>query len=291
MEKTKDKSIKADLFLLITAVIWGLSFAITKNTLDYISPLYMLAIRFIIATIILSLIFFKRVKKTTTSDLKAGFLIGLFLFVAYATQTIGLKYTTASKQAFITGTNVVMVPFLYWAITKKKPDGYEIFSAFLCFIGIGILSFEGSLKMGLGDGLTLICAFFYACHIVAIGYFAKGHDPILLTIYQFMTAAILALIFAIAFEEPIETMSKVAVLSILYLAVFSTLVGFLIQNIAQKYTSSTHAAIILSMESVFGSIFSILMLKESFTLKIFIGCIAILISIITTETKWNFLRK
>ncbi|MBW4828148.1 MAG: DMT family transporter [Clostridiaceae bacterium] len=292
MEETNKRTgLFADLSLLLVAIIWGSTFVVVKNALEHVTPMYMIAIRFGISSILMILVFFKRFKKTKWSDVKAGFTIGIFLFVAYMAQTIGLQYTTAGKQAFITGTNVVMVPFLYWAINKTRPDKYEIISAFLCFLGIGFLTFERNLSMGLGDGLTLLCALFFASHIVSIGYFAEKHDPVLLTIYQFLLTAILSFISASIFEPKITGFTKEAIFPILYLAVFGTLVAYFIQNMAQKYTKSTHAAIILSMEAVFGSLFSVLILKEPFTLKFFIGCSAILISIITAETKWDFLKR
>lgn len=268
MEDTNKKTnLIADLSLVLVAIVWGSTFVVTKNALDHITPIYMIAIRFSISTFLMTLVFFKRVRKTKCLDVKAGFTIGIFLFLAYMSQTIGLQYTTAGKQAFLTGTNVVMVPFLYWAVIKKKPNKYEIIAAFLCFLGIGFLSFERNLSMGLGDGLSLLCALLFACHIVSIGYFPEKHDPVLLTIYQFLITAILSYASARIFEPKIEALPKESVFPILYLAIFGTLVAFLIQNIAQRYTVSTHAAIILSMEAVFGSLFSVLILKEPFTLN------------------------
>ncbi len=291
-KKMEDKkSLYADLSLLVVAIIWGSGFVVTKNALDHILPYYLLSFRFIISFLLMALVFFKRLKNINFGDFKAGFIIGIFLFLGFATQTVGLNYTTAGKQAFITATNVVMVPFIYWGISKKKPDIYEVIAAILCFIGIGILSFESGLKMGYGEFLTFLCAIFFAIHISAIGYFAKKHDPIILSIVQMLIAGILSIIFTIIFEPKVESIPREAIIPILYLSLFSTLIAFLIQNIAQKYTTSTHAAIILSLESVFGGILSLIFLKEPFTIRFLIGCIAIFISIITTETKWNFIKK
>lgn len=286
-----NKSLFADLSLLVVAIIWGSGFVVTKNALDHITPYYLLACRFMISSILMLLVFFKRVKKVKLKDLKAGFIIGIFLFGGFATQTVGLKYTTAGKQAFITGTNVVMVPFIYWGISNKKPDIYEIIAAFLCFIGIGILSIEKGLKFGYGEFLTFICAIFFALHISAIGYFAKDHDPVLLSIIQMFVAGILSIIFVLIFEPSVESITRDSIFPILYLSIFSTLIAFLIQNVAQKYTSSTHAAIILSLEALFGGIMSLIFLKEPFTLRFLIGSMAIFVSIITTETKWAFLKR
>ncbi|MBU5294370.1 DMT family transporter [Anaerosalibacter bizertensis] len=288
---TKKKSLYADLSLLLVAIIWGSGFIVIKNALDFIHPIYILVLRFSLSAVLMALVFWKRFKNTTKEDIKAGSIIGVFLFLAFLTQTIGLKYTTVSKQAFITASYVVMVPFLYWALTNKKPDIYGFIAAILCFIGVGLLSLEESLSISLGDGLTMICAVFFACHIIAIEYFTKEHDPIILTIIQFAAAAVFSLIVALVFKVDMGSMNNEIIFSMLYLAVVSTLIAFGIQNVAQKYTSSTHTAIILSMESVFGSLFSVLLLGEEFTLKLFFGCLIVLIAIITAETKWSFLRK
>ncbi len=285
------KLLYADLSLLIVAIIWGSGFVVTKNALDNMTPYYILGFRFIISTVLLGLISYKKLKTISKKELKAGILIGLFLFFGFATQTVGLKYTTAGKQGFITATNVVMVPFMYWALTKKKPDAFEFFGAILCFIGIGILSSETNLTIGYGEFLTFLCAIGFAAHIVSVGYFAKDVDPFVISVIQLGTAAVLSFVFAFLFEPRIAKISTSSIFPILYLGVFGTMVAFLIQNIAQNHTTSTHAAIILSLEAVFGSIFALIFLKEQFTLRFLIGCIAIFISVLASETKFSFLRR
>ena len=281
----KKKIIYADISLLIVAIIWGAGFVVTKNALDHVTPYYLMAIRFTISTLLLGGIFFKRIRKAKLKDIKSGVLVGLFLFGGFATQTIGLNYTTVGKQAFITATNVVMVPFIYWAISKKKPVNYEIFGAILCFVGIGILSLDEGLTMGYGDFLTLICAVFFALHIATVGHFAKDTDPFVLSIIQLGTAAILSIISALIFEPRMVEIQSEAIIPILYLAIFGTLLAFLIQTVAQGYTTSVHTAIILSLEAVFGSILAIIILKEPLTIRFVIGCLSILTSVIIGETK------
>ncbi|MDF2545455.1 MAG: transporter [Anaerosolibacter sp.] len=286
----KNKNLYADLSLLLVALIWGSGFVATKHALNTITPYYMMTFRFTIAFLLMSMVFYKRLKACTFQDLKAGAIIGLFLFVAFAAQTVGLQYTTAGKQAFLTGTNVVIVPFLFWMVKQTRPDKYNLTAAFLCFCGIGLLTLSESLTINLGDFLTLICAFFFACHIVSIGYFAEHHDPIVLTIIQLGVSAVLSFAASLFLETAPQNLPVDAILSVLYLGVFSTLLAFMIQNVAQKYTTPTHAAIILSLESVFGSILSTILLKELFTMKMFWGCVIIFIAILTAETKWAFLR-
>lgn len=284
------KSLYADISLLFVAIIWGSGFVVMKNTLQNMTPFYILGFRFLISTLLLGIITFKKLKLISRKELKSGIIIGLFLFIGFATQSVGLKYTTAGKQGFITATNVVMVPFMYWVITKKKPDIFEFFAAMLCFVGIGVLSLDTNLTIGYGEFLTFLCAIAFAMHIVSVGYFVKEVDPFSISVIQLGTAAVLSFIFAFLFEPRIKYISSVTVFPILYLAIFGTMIAFLIQNIAQKYTSSTHVAIILSLEAVFGSIFALIFLKEAFTIRFLIGCLAIFISVIASETKFSFLK-
>lgn len=284
------KALYADLSLLLVAIIWGSGFIVTKNALDHITPYYMLGFRFIIASAVLGIISFKKLRKATIKDFKAGAIVGLFLFGGFATQTIGMKYTTVGNSAFITASNVVMVPFFYFLLTKRRLDKFEIFGAVLCFIGIGILSLDKNLTISFGDFLILLCAIFFALHIVSVGYFAGEIDPYVIATVQLFVVAVLSMIFAFCFEPKVTAIRSDMIIPILYLAIFSSMLAFLIQNVAQVHTSSTHAAIILSLESVFGSTFSIIFLKEALTFKFIVGCLAILISVLASETKFEFLK-
>lgn len=287
----KRKSFLADMSLLLVAVMWGGGFIAVKGALDNITPFYMMAMRFSISVVIMLVVFRKKVKLITKNDLKWGTLVGLLLFLGFAAQTIGMQYTTAGKNAFLTGTNVVIVPFLYWIISKKRPDKYSLISAFLCFLGIGMLTLDGGIHLGLGDSLTLLCAVFFAAHIVSVGFFTETVDAISLVIIQLGAAAVFSIIAALIYEPMPPSLGSDTMFAIGYLAIFSTMIAFIIQNVAQKYTTSTHAAIILCLESVFGSILSVLVLNEIFTSKMVLGCLTIFIAIITTETKWDFLKK
>lgn len=282
------KVLYADLALILVAIIWGSGFVVTKNALDLVTPFYLTFYRFSIATILLGIFSYKKLLKATKEDLKAGIIIGIFLFGGFAFQTIGLQYTEAGKQAFITATYVVMVPFIYWGISKKKPNKIEVFAAFLCLIGIGILSLEKNLGLGYGEVLTLICAVMFALHVSSTGYFAGESDPYVISVLQLGTTAILSLLCGLLFEGSMVIESS-AVFPILYLAIFSSMLAFLIQTIAQRYTSTTHTAIILSSEALFGSILAVMILNEPVTVKFVMGSLIILISIITSETKLSFL--
>lgn len=287
---SKKQALLADLSLLFVAIAWGIGFIVIKNALDFMDPIYMLFLRFTLSSLLMGIIFIKKTKTINIGDLKAGIIIGIILFFAFLSQTVGLQYTTVAKQAFITASNVVIVPFLLWFIIRKKPDIYEIIAAILCFVGIGLISIEGVMKFSKGDILTMICAVFFACHIISVGHYAKKHDPIKLTIIQFGTAAVLSLLACLVFGIEFSPITMDISKAILFMALVSTIFAFGIQNVAQKYTTPSHAAIILSLESVFGSVFSIIFLKDKLTLQLIIGCLIIFVAVITAETKWEFLK-
>jgi drug/metabolite transporter (DMT)-like permease len=139
--------------------------------------------------------------------------------------------------------------------------------------------------------LTLLCAAFFAAHIVSVGFFIEKVDAISFVIIQLGAAAVFSIIATLIYEPIPQAINSDAIFAIGYLAIFSTMIAFIIQNVAQKYTTSTHAAIILCLESVIGSILSVIILNEIFTSKMILGSLTIFIAIITTETKWDFLKR
>lgn len=289
-EKTDKKNTYANLGLILVAFVWGSGFVVTKGILDKIPTYYLLSYRFIISFIIISIAYHKKFREFNKQNVKAGLLLGVFMFLGFVSQTIGLNYTTVGKQAFITASNVVMVPFISWAISKKKPDTYDFIGAFFCFLGVAIISLDGNLTLGIGELLSFLGAFFFATHTASIGYFAKDNCPIVLSILQMLMAGILALGFAFALEgEPVMLTSE-TFWPIIYLAFFSTFLAFLVQNVAQKYTSPTNAAMILSLEAVFGTILGIILLKDPFNFRMLVGFTLVFVSIIIAETKLEFLK-
>lgn len=285
------KVIYADLALLFVAIIWGGGFVATKNILDLITPFYLSGIRFLIAGTVVGLFSYKKLKKASKYDFKAGVIVGFFMFLGFAFQTVGILYTTAGVSAFITAANVVMVPFLYWGLSRIRPNRFEIIGAIACFIGIGIMSYERGIGMGPGELLTFLCAIGFAMQIVAVGFFAKEVDPFVLSTVQFLFTSLVSFIIAFIFEPPLPQLTTSMLGPILYLGLVSSMLAFTIQNVAQKYTTTTHAAILLSLEAVFGSLFGILLLGESASMRFIFGSIIILASVITSETRLEFLVK
>lgn len=287
------KKYSGEIGLIVVAIIWGSGLVATRLALDGgLTSLQIITLRFFIASVILNILFFKRIKENINKKVfKSGFLLGIFLFLSFWVQTVGLVYTTASKNGFITAANVVIVPFIGYFLFKKELDKYGMASSVMALIGIGILSLEADFSVNIGDLLTLVCAFGFAFHIFFTSEFAKDNDPIVLTVVQFCVAFLLSLIVQMLTGEMKLEAQLGGYLGMLHLAIFSTTIGFLTQTICQKKVDGTKTAIILSTEAVFGTIFSIIILKEALTLKLIIGSILIFAAIIVSETKLSFLKK
>ncbi|WP_263080433.1 DMT family transporter [Endozoicomonas sp. Mp262] len=284
------RAVQADIGLALVAIIWGTGYIAISWALDgSLPPLYLLAVRFIIAFALLALILNKKLRAITKEMLIAGLVSGFLLFAAFALQTLGLLYTSVSNNAFITAVNVVIVPFLYWILSRQRPDLFSFSACFITLAGIALLSLDGVNAVNKGDLLTLGCAFLFACHIVAIGHYTRKHDPALLTLLQLGFAGLFSTAGSWVLESPPETISIKAAGSVLYLAVFSTLICFLLQTICQKYSTSTKTAIILCSEALFGSLFAVMLLSEKLTVQMVMGATLIFVAVIIAETKLSFL--
>ena len=278
--------------IVIATIIWGSTFFILKDTLDDVSVYFLLAFRFSVAAVVLAVVFWKKWRTVDKSYFLGGAVMGTFLFLAYAVQTYGLIGTTPGKNAFFTAVYCVIVPFLYWGIDRTRPDKFNILAALLCLAGIGFVSWDGGFALTVGDGLTLICGFLYACHIVAVARYAKGRDIFLLTVLQFAVTALWAWVCA-AFTGgvPLNGLPVRAWAVLLYLAIAATSLALLFQNVGQKYTDPSAAAVLLALEAPFGVLFSVLFASERPTGSMIFGFVLIFISIICSETKFSFLRK
>lgn len=274
--------------LLLTTMIWGGSFVIMKNSVDVLEPTFLLAARFTMAAAALILVFHKSLKHLNRESLKCGIILGILLELSYLFQTYGIKYTTASKNAFITTLYVILVPFLHWGVSKKHPALKNIAAAVMAVAGLALLTLEGDLGVNLGDFLTLVCGFCFALHMVYIDKFTEKHDPIFLTIIQIGVVGIINW-FLVPFLDGVEAYNFRAltdvdlVIGLLYLAIFSTMIGFLLQNVCQKYLSANTSSLLLSMESVFGAVFSVIFLEEVLAGKMLVGCVLMFLAVIVSE--------
>ncbi len=270
--------------LFVATIIWGSSFFVMKNTLDEIPAPYLLAIRFAVAALFLSVLFVRKWKLLTKEYIIQGAILGVCLYFGYLAQSLGLKTTTPGKNAFLTATYCVIVPFVYWLIDKKRPTVYNLAASVVCVSGIGLISVQKGTAIGVGDALSLLCGFLYAFHIAILGKFSRNKDVILITILQFIFCAFCALIHGIITRpETTWAFSGGFWWSMVYLTFAATALSMLLQTLGQKYTPPTSAALILSLESVFGVLFSCLFYGELLTYRLVIGFVLVFASILFSE--------
>jgi len=265
--------VPAEFYLLGIVIVWGSTFAVIKDVLSQIMPFTFLAYRFFIATLVLGLIFWKRLKLIDKNILGKGVLIGIFLFMGYTFQTLGLKYTTATKAGFITGLSVVLVPLLSFFLVKEKIRRNSTIGVIFAFFGLWLLNSNNSLSFNLGDFLVLVCAISFALHIISVGLYTKRLDYILLVILQLFTVFILSTIFSLFLEGSALFIyySYKVWWAIILTAIFATSLAFYMQNRFQQYSTATKTAIIFSGEPIFAAIFAYLLLGEKISLLAWAG--------------------
>lgn len=282
------KQLKADIALLLVTIGWGASFLLTKSSLSQLSTFNFLAIRFSVAFILSLIIFFKKIISVDKNTIKYGIILGIVAYATYALQTIGLNYTTASKSAFITGFNVILVPIFSTLLMKKVPDKKVFFSVFIAFIGLGLLTLNKNMAgINIGDIYTFICAIICAIYILLIGKYTVKCDSVGLAIIQIGICAMLSLITSLSFENPIVPTSYNVWINIIILSVVCTLGAFIVQSVAQRFTSPTHTALIFTAEPVFAAIFGYIIFGEMLSSQGLIGAILILIGMIITEVDFT----
>lgn len=282
---SKIQQLQADLALLAVTFVWGVTFVVVQDALSGIGPYYFIGIRFALAFAFLGLIYWKRFALLDRETLKAGFIIGIFLFAGYAFQTVGLKYTTASNAGFITGLAVVLVPLISSILTKKLPGIGALLGIGCATVGLALLSLGDNLTVNFGDVLTFFCALSYAGHILLVGRYAPRHDPVLLAILQIGVVAVIGLGCGALWETMPDQFSRPVWMGLLITAIPATALAFLIQNSVQRFTSPTHTAIIFIMEPVFAAATGWLVAGEILTARQWVGCLLILTGMLVAELK------
>jgi drug/metabolite transporter (DMT)-like permease len=291
MEK---KVLFAEASLLVITLIWGLGFPITKIAIELgYGPNTIMVGRFVTATVILGVVYHKAIKKINKTILIYGSITGVFLFLGFYFQTLGNVYTTASKNGFITQLNIVFVPYLYYLFFRRKVDVFNILSVGIATIGLFVLTYNQSEFIGfnIGDLYTLICAVMVAFHIVTGSFFQKKYDfnPAVFVFVNILIAGILSLIFML-FTETMPSVGIIDLWPLLFLGVLNTALGFLVQSYTLKISVPTRVSLIVTLESLFAAIGSVLILGEAVTVPLVIGGFLIMSAVAMSELK-PFKRK
>lgn len=299
------KKWQANLGLLLCSILWGIGFIATDIALEVMTPFVMQTFRFAIAASLLTLLFFKRLMSIGKEVLIAGSLTSLVFVVAMSLQSYGLVFTTISKSAFFTVTNVVWVPLILFIIYKTRISKSVLYGILIMLLGFiflifqvdvfdfrhSLLMFEGQMFLNFGDFLTIACAILFAVHIILTGIYARRYDNIQLLTVQMWGAAIFSFVCVFVFDDGNFTFNFKSLFACIIMGVFSSIIAFGLQIACQKNADTSQAAIILTTEAAFATVFSVLLGREYFYSGLVLGGILILSGVIIGETELSFLRK
>ena len=276
----KSQAIRADLLMLLAAAIWGFAFVAQREGMETMGPFLFNTARFFIGTVfLLPIVWYLSKKKKVSADKEtstkklwiAGIIAGLFLFTASSFQQVGIQYTTAGKAGFITGLYIFFVPLIGIFFGQRTGSGTWL-GAFIAVIGLYLLSINEDFSIARGDLLQLICAVFFAAHVLVIGYVAKRMDPLKLSLIQYFVSGVLSFFIAIAIEVITWQMIVDTAIPLIYAGIMSIGVGYTLQVVAQQHAKSSHAAIILGLEGAFAVLGGWLILDENLSTRGMIGC-------------------
>lgn len=283
--------LRANLLLLLTAVIWGFAFVAQRSGMEHVGPFTFNAIRFLIGALALIPLMTSLDRRREAravvplrdrSLLIGGLLAGFVIFAAATLQQVGIVYTTAGKAGFITSLYVVLVPVLGLAL-GHRPSAAVWVGATLAAIGLYFLTIQEGLTIAWGDLLVLIGAFLWAGHVLLIGHLSPGTDPVKLAFLQFMACAALSAVAAALSETVTADAVRAALVPILYAGIMSVGVGYTLQVVAQGYTRPADTAIILSLEAVFAVVGGWILLDEELSLRALFGCGLMLAGILISQ--------
>ena len=283
--------------LLLIGILWGMGFVTVKIGLNAgMNTFYLMWLRFLGSFVLLSILFRKKIKKVSKDDLKAGVILGIIQYFGYVFQTYGAANTTVGKNAFFTAINVIIVPYIFWILNKKKPDIFSFSASIICMIGVGIMSLDGNLSfthLNKGDVMTIISAFFFALQVAYTGYFGRKVHPMNLVLLQMLVGGLLfaGTQFATSGLSEVIPLHGETLMAIIYLVVFSTAIPMMLQIYCQRLTTATKASILMSTESMFAPVFAFFILGEMMTLRVALGAIFILFSVVVSETKLGLVKE
>ena len=283
--------------LLLIGILWGMGFVTVKIGLNAgMNTFYLMWLRFLGSFVLLSILFRKKIKKVSKDDLKAGVILGIIQYFGYVFQTYGAANTTVGKNAFFTAINVIIVPYIFWILNKKRPDIFSFSASIICLIGVGIMSLDSNLNfthLNKGDVMTIISAFFFALQVAYTGHFGRKVHPMNLVLLQMLVGGLLfaGTQFATSGLREVIPLHGETLMAIIYAVVFSTAIPMLLQIYCQRLTTATRASILMSTESMFAPIFAFFVLGEIMTLRVALGAAFILFSVVVSETKLGMVKE
>lgn len=290
------KQLKADLMLILVTMGWGISYYLIDVSLEGMGPFTLNANRFLIAFIVAVIIAFPKLKNVSKATLKYSILLGIVLVFVFIGATFGVKYTTLSNAGFLCGLSVIFTPMLSCVIYRKVPEKKVIIVVIMCFIGIGLLTLTEGFSINYenlrGDLLSAMCGFVYAVDLLFTEKAVLHEDvnPFQLGVFQIGVAGVLNLVLSFVFEVPHLPTEPRAWASVLFLSIICTGVAFIVQALAQQYTSASHVGVIFSLETVFAGFVAFVFAGEVLSTKSYIGALLMITSIFIMEIDFKAIK-
>lgn len=279
------KQVKADLMLVLVTLCWGVSYLLMDLSLADLGPFTLNAFRFLGAFFLASAASFPKLKTVNKTTLKYSLLVGLALVLVYIGATFGVMYTSLSNSGFLCALTVVFTPIFAFFFKKQIPDKKLAAVVVMCLIGIGLLTLNAQLKPAVGDLLCIMCAAAYAVDLLLTetAVAKETVDAFQLGVFQLGFTGLFNLILAFFTEEPHLPASGEVWGAVLFLSVFCTGVAFIVQAIAQQYTSASHVGVIFALEPVFAGVVAFLFAGEVLLPRAYAGAVLLIGSLFVME--------
>lgn len=277
--------VKADLMLVLVTLGWGISYYLTDLCLQEMESFNLNAFRFLGAFAVAAVATFPKLKDVNKTTLKYAFFIALSLVFVYTGVTFGVMYTSLSNSGFLCGLTVVFTPILSFFIKKQKPEKKILVVIVVCFVGIALMSLNEQMRPALGDIFCLLCAVAYAVDllITETAVAKEEVDAFQLGVFQLGFTGVLMLALSFFFETPVLPSSSAVWWSAVFLAVFCTGIAFIIQTVAQQYTSAAHVGVIFTLEPVFAGIAAFFLAGEVLLPRAYFGAFLLVAGLLLME--------
>lgn len=271
--------------LVFITIIWGSTFILVQRSVAELEVYYFLFLRFGIAAAAMALIFRSKIKPPTRSTIRSAFILSIFLFGGYAFQTEGLRFTTSSNCALISGLYLIFIPLFSIAFFKNKPRAIHVIGTCVSLVGLYFLTQYSPAGFNLGDGLTLISAISFAFQIILVGQYTKSHNLAPLVFFEFLFVALFSLAIALTRMKFTVDFSTTAIATLLITGLIATAFAFAVQAKVQRYIDPTRVGIIFALESVFGMLFGVFVGNEVLTALSLFGAILMVCGMMVAEAK------
>ena len=289
---TVSKQWKADLALILVTLFWGVSYYLVDLSLTELPEMTLNASRFVLAFVILAVIFRKRVFNASRATLKYSLFVGVLLVFVYAGSTYGIARTSLSNAGFICALPVVVTPILDFIFNRRRPEKRLGIALIICTVGLAMLTLNENFGINVGDALCLLCAVSYGADMIVTERAVQQEDvdPLALGVIELGIAGAMMTVIAFLTEQPVLPQTPAVWGSVLFLSICCTGVAFVVQSVAQQYTSATHVGLIFTLEPVFSGIVAYFVADERLLPRGYVGAALMLLSLLVMEIDWKKLK-